>query len=313
MPSLEELGAESVVAGIDIVDSRLHRRFAVPGEIGDCLAGLGPKGFQAFAKVDRVAELDDASPLSCRGKGQGVNVLTQAGDRFSDPIKRRLGSHVSSLITENPKGKNRLIGPEGGGGVVDLPVWVNANAMNGRPDPANSVRETGSGFALDLNFLLQRVNDLLGGIVDLFVYRGGLLTGAVAALSEESLESGGADPEKFKPEVGLGIEFRFESAGKLVERTSKLVPDVFDIGELHGDRDGVDRMALAQFFLCAERDVGGSLGEGRNFIVTEIDISFRKEDEGVLAFNKNIGRTLHGFAIASFAVDAEGSAALHDP
>ena len=220
MPALKEFGAESVVGGIDVVDSRLHCRFAVLGEVRDCLTGFGPKRFKAFAKVDRVAELNDAAPLPCRGKGQGVNVLTKAGYRFGDPIKRRFGSHVSSLIAKNPEGENRLIGPEGGGGVVDLPGGVNANAMNCGPDPPNSVRETGSGFARNLNFLLQRVNDLFGCIVDLFVYRGGLLAGAVAALSEETFEGGGADPEKFISEVGRGIEFRFETAGQLVESAS---------------------------------------------------------------------------------------------
>lgn len=197
--------------------------------------------------------------------------------------------------------------------MVNLPAGIDANAMNGRPDLSNAVSETGSGFALDLNFLLKGVDYLLGGIVNLFVHGSGLLAGAVSALSQKSLEGSGADPQKFAPEVGLGIEFCFEPACELVQGAPELVPDVFNIGELHGDRDGVDRMALAQFLLSAQGNVGSALRERRDLIVTEIDISFRKDDEGVLASNENIGCALHRFSVTSLPVDAEGASALHNP
>jgi len=92
-----------------------------------------------------------------------------------------------------------------------------------------------------------------------------------------------------------------------------LLPNVLNVGKLHGDRDGVDWMVLAQFLLSAEGDVGGAFCKRCDLIVTEIDISFWKDDEGVLASNENFGCALHGFSVASFPVDAEGTSTLHDP
>ncbi len=146
-----------------------------------------------------------------------MNVFSKPGDRFGNSVKRRIGGHVSSLISENPKGKNGLISPERGGGMVYLPGGVDANAMDGCSDSPNAVRETGSGLALDINFLLEGGDYLLGCVVYLFVHGGGLLAGAVAALSQKSFKSSGAYPQKFKTEFDLGIEFRFEPAGEFVQ------------------------------------------------------------------------------------------------
>ena len=309
----EESSTGSLVSGINLVDPGLDRCFAVPGKISDGLAGFGTEGLKSFAEVERSAKLDNAATLASRGKDPGMDVFPQAGYRLGDPVKGGVGSHVSSLVAEDPKREDGLIGPEGGGGMVDLPIGVDTNPMNGGANPANPVGETGFILALNLNLVLQGVDDLCGSVGDLFVDREGLLAGAVAALAEESFESGSADPEEFESEVGLGIEFRFESVGEVAERAAEVLPDVLEIGELHGDRNSVDWMVLAQFFLSTEGDVGGSLGERGDLVVTEIDVSFRKNDEGVPAFNQDLGRALHGFAVAPFSVNAEGPGPLHDP
>lgn len=222
-----------------------------------------------------------------------MDVFLQPGNGFGDSVQGRVRSHIASLVAENSKGEDSFTGPEGGGGVIDFAVGVNTNSVNGGSDSANPVSETGAGFAFDLNFLLEGVDDLFRCLVDTFVHWHVLAAGTVSALSEKSLESGCADPEKLESEVGFGIEFRFELAGEVAEGDFELAPDILEIGELHGDRDGVDRICIAQLLLSTESDVGGAFGEWGDLVVTEIDISFRKKDEGVLALNKDVGRTLH--------------------
>ena len=72
-----------------------------------------------------------------------------------------------------------------------------------------------------------------------------------------------------------------------------MVPDVLKVGKLHRDRDDVNGIVHAQFFLSAHRDVRGSFGEGGDLVVAEVDISFGKDNEGVAAVHEDLGCTLH--------------------
>ena len=289
----EEFGAGSVVFGVDRVDAALDRRFAIAGEVADGLAGLGLEGFEAVPEIDGGADLHDATSFSERTKDPGVNVFLQASYCFGDPVKGGVGRHVAAPVTKDAEGQHCLVSPEAGGAMIRLAIRVGPDTVDGGPDPANPSGQVDIRGHLEFHFSLEGCDDLFSGMVDLVIDRCSLVGRGVATLLEEALQGRGADAHQLDAEVSTAVEIGIELPGQVVDNLPQVLAHILEVGELDRDRDGVDRLVGPDSLLGAQGNVGGALGERGNLVITEVDIAFRKEDEGVFASHHDIGGAFH--------------------